>query len=63
MKAPRARINGEWHECIVLKITGRDDQGRPASADIVYPEQSVSVQDGTEFVTAFVMSKVIGKRS
>lgn len=55
-------IRGEEYKLVVLKITGRYPDGRPKDCLMVHDEQSTDVQDGTEFITAYVLAKVVAKK-
>lgn len=56
-------IRGVPHALVVLKVTGRDANGRPSEASVVYDEQTVQVADGDEFITCYVPEKCVAKRS
>lgn len=57
MKGPI--INGEQYQLVVLKVLARDDAGRPSQAQIGYDDTTFSVEDGAEFLTAFVKADTV----
>jgi len=63
MSRPRREIRGVEHGCIVLKIVGRWPDGRPKECIMLQDDQATDVQDGTEFITAWAPTKVLGKRT
>ena len=54
-------IRGEEYALVVLKITGRDRHGRPSAAVIGYDDTSFHVEDGDEFITAWVKAEFTRK--
>lgn len=58
----KTHIHGKEHRVIVLKITSRDELGRPKTADIGFDDTKFELKGGEEFVTAWVPSKVLAKR-
>lgn len=54
MASNRFQRNGKWYRVVVLKVTKSDNKGRPSEARVMYEEQSAEVQQGDEFVTAFI---------
>jgi hypothetical protein len=56
-------IGGKLHHLVVLKVVGHDEHGRPNFARIVYDEAKIAIQEGDEFITAFVPANVIEKKS
>lgn len=59
----RREIRGKPHKCVVLKVTGRYPDGRPKDCIIIHDEMKTQVQEGTEFITAWVPEVVLTKRS
>ena len=62
MSKPRT-IRDQPHTLVLLKITGRDELGRPKQATILYDENVENLQGGEEYVTAWVPSKCVVKSS
>jgi hypothetical protein len=54
----RFQRQGKWYRVVVLKVTKSDRKGRPEEAKVMYEEQSAEVQNGDEFVTAFIPEAV-----
>lgn len=52
--AQTRNIKGKEHQLVVLYITERDAHGRAKKATIMYDEETVDVQEGMEFATAFI---------
>ena len=53
----------EHTSLVILKITETDDQGRPCKAEIYYEKDvGIAVENGTEFVTAWVKPRVVRKK-
>lgn len=61
MRSYQTKINGKKHDLIVLKITQKDAHGRPSKATIGYDDTVFKVDDGDEFVTAWVPSNTTAK--
>lgn len=49
-------VGGEIYQVVIMQIHTRDKQGRPKEVSIVYPEESVTLGGGEEFLTAFIPS-------
>ena len=63
-KKPETRtVRGIEHTLVVLHITGRDRFGRPRTAEFIYDDESMNIEEGEEFVTAFVQTKCIAKKA
>ena len=56
-------IKNELHQIVVLKVTGRYEDGRLKDCMMIHEDQSVEVHDGVEFVTAWIPVKVLKKGS
>lgn len=56
-------IGGVPHQVVVLKVVGRWPDGRPKECIMIQDDQSTDVAEGSEFVTAWVQSTVLGKRT
>ena len=54
-------IRGEEYRLVVFKVTGRYPDGRPKECIMVHDDQKTDVQDGTEFITGFVLAKTVAK--
>jgi hypothetical protein len=54
-------VNGKPHSAVVLIVTKADENGRPRECRLLYPEESVDMRDGLEFVTCFVPTAAIDK--
>jgi hypothetical protein len=63
MSKGRRTIRGEDHDLVVFQVLSRDAHGRPRQVVALYDEESTDIKGGEEFVTAFVKSKVVEKRS
>lgn len=53
----KVRINGKEYHCVVLRVTGWDEKGRPGTTIIGYDDTSFDLRDDNvsrEFITAFV---------
>jgi endonuclease YncB( thermonuclease family) len=60
-KELRRTIAGKEHVCVVLKVTGRDRLGRPATAVFGYDDTTFHLEGGEEFITAWVVADVARK--
>ena len=56
-------IRGKKHGLVLLLITSRDPNGRPKSALVMYEEDVVHLKGGEEFITAWVPTETIERRS
>lgn len=64
MKGPS--INGKPHQLVVLRITARDDMGRPSECLIGYDDTTFRVDDpsvSNDFLTAFVQADSVKPRT
>ncbi len=61
MNQKKRTIRGVEHSCIILKVTSSDEHGRPKTADIGYDDTTFNLQGGEEFITAWVLTRVIQK--
>lgn len=50
----RKDIKGEPHVLVVMKVTERDELGRPSAVQLGYDDSRFSVVDGDEFITAWI---------
>lgn len=55
-------INGEQYQLIILRVKARDPEGRPSEAQLGYDDTTFEVQEGTEFITAFVPAHTVAPR-
>jgi hypothetical protein len=58
----KREIRGKAHQCVVLKITGRYPDGRPKDAIFIHDDMKTDVENGTEFITAWVPTVTVEKR-
>jgi len=56
-------IRGTEHTLVVLHIIGRDRFGRPRTAEFLYDDESMKIEGGEEFVTAYVQSVCVAKKA
>lgn len=52
-------INGEMYRATVFKVEGRTEQGAPRECRLIGEADTVKVQDGDEFIVAFVADGVL----
>lgn len=52
-------INGDKYALVVLKVLERDETGRPAKVLMGYDDTTFSVEEGAEFLTAFVKADLV----
>lgn len=57
MKGPK----GDRYVLVVIKVTGRTPDGRPATGEFGYDETVFDLKQGDEFITAFIPEKIARK--
>lgn len=57
----KREIRGAEHRVIVLKVVGRYPDGRIKDCVVIHDDQTTEVKNGTEFITAWVPTKVLAK--
>lgn len=61
MNGKSRTIRGKLYRPTVIKITGRYPDGRPKECVMVHDDQTVDVQESTEFMISFLPSKCVVK--
>lgn len=59
----RRTIRGKDHDLVVLYVTKRDPNGLPREARFLYDDETHQVKEGDEFVTAYIPTANLRKRS
>jgi hypothetical protein len=57
----RRTIQGKDHDLVLFRVDEKDEHGRPKRVTVLYDEQTVQIEQGMEFVTAFVPSDCVKK--
>ncbi len=47
-------VNGKRYDLVVLKVTGRDEKGRPRECIVGFDDTTFYLEGGEEFLTAFI---------
>lgn len=61
MKPPTRTIRDLEHQLVLLKVTGRDEHGRPKQALVLYDENVEHLKGGEEYITAWVPAQTVAK--
>lgn len=53
------KINGERYVLVLMKVDARDAKGRPSTVTLGYDDSTFKVEEGMEFITAFVKADCV----
>lgn len=53
------KIGADRYDLVLLKVTSKDEFGRPLKCDIGYDDTTFQLEGGEEFITCFVPSKLV----
>lgn len=58
-KQQKVYVGAECYRATVFKVEGSDELGRPRECRMLREEESVGIEDGDEFIVAFVSDAVL----